>query len=229
MFRDPVSAPVLCGLKITFVLHDAPAASEVPQVSPESEKFPVVLNANPASDAPPGFETVTLAVALELPTSTPPKASVCGFTCSPAAAKPVPVSVTTSGVTPAVVLAIVNVPVTAPTAVGAKSTCIEQLFSAASEVEHRFCVSWNGDVTVKVNPAIASVPTSVIESFCAVLICPCDMFPKSSSVLLPTIEAAATAVPLRLTVTGGASPEALETVNTPVRSPSAVGVNVTVA
>lgn len=148
MFSVPVRVPVAVGVKITLVEQLAPAARVATQVLAESEKSPVKESASPVSDAAPEFEMEMLIGVLELPICTPPKVSNCALTCKLGAARPVPVKVTTREGTPAVVLAMVNVPLWLPTAVGAKSTCIEQLLPALSVVVHWFCVNWKGAVIV---------------------------------------------------------------------------------
>jgi hypothetical protein len=82
MFNIAMSLPTLVGEKVTDTVHEAPAASIVPQVLLPTEKLlafaPARLTAEMLRAAFPAFAKVKAAAGLLLPTVTLPKSRVVG-------------------------------------------------------------------------------------------------------------------------------------------------------
>ncbi len=128
--RLPVCAPVVVGLKVTLTLHVEFAAIEVPHAF-ASAKGAAVEMLSPGIAVLEAFFTLKLYAALAVPSPTEPKPwdvdeIVTGDV-------PVPESVTVWVAVEALSVTI-TLPVTAPSAVGAKLMVIAQFLPAATEV-----------------------------------------------------------------------------------------------
>jgi hypothetical protein len=78
MASDPVIDPEIAGLKFTFTVHDAPAASDDPQVLLATAKSPVAVMEFTVTLAVPLFFSVTDLLELVVFTSCELKLRVCG-------------------------------------------------------------------------------------------------------------------------------------------------------
>ena len=77
MVTAPVRVPELVGVNFTVTVQDAPTANE-PQLLVWL-KSPVVETADTVAEVVPEFDTVTVCVAEELPTTVPPKVRLPGL------------------------------------------------------------------------------------------------------------------------------------------------------
>ena len=178
--RLPLFAPVDVGENVTFTVHDAPAASDEPQV---------LVWANCGRRAHPrdgrrhraavGDASPPRAV-LVVPTVWFPKATDVGFAASVAvpADVPVPESATVS-VGLVAFDDTVRLPLTVPTAVGAKVTLtVHDAPAASDEPQVLVCPYWAE--AVMPDSVAAAAPLLVIVTVRAALVVPTVWLPKAT-------------------------------------------------
>src|ERR1017187_1271156 len=216
--------------------HEAPAASEVPQVlisTNEAAFVPPSAMELMVAAAVPVLLTVTTWAALVAAVTVAGKAIEAGvsFTTGAAAAAPVPIRVTVCG-EPVALSAMDSEAVNAPAAAGLNSTETVQVAAAASDVPQvvadlrkdvAFVPVMVSDVSVK-----AAVPEFLTVTTCAAVVTPTvvDAKVRLVGVRVTAGPAAAVPVPVRATVCG--DPVALSAIDSEaVSAPAAAGLNST--
>ena len=133
ILSDAARLPLAIGVKVTLMAHEAPAATELPQLLAWA-KSPALTPESPmlvTVKAPlPELVRVTVCAVLAVPTDWLPKARLEGETLT-ADAVPVPERGTVCGL-PAALSATVRAAVRFPVAAGLKLTLIVQLAPAAT-------------------------------------------------------------------------------------------------
>src|SRR6516165_8200438 len=127
----PASAPRDWGVNTTPVVQAAPDARLVPQLFCDRLNGPVTVRERLFAVVPPRFEIVTTWAAPALYNACAGNESWAGFTPSPAALWPIPVSDTATGDTPVVDDEMVRVAAAPPAVAGVKITCTAQLAPAS--------------------------------------------------------------------------------------------------
>jgi hypothetical protein len=228
MDKVPVRVPTTAGVKTTFAVQVAPAATDVQLLV--WLKSPLIVIPVIVSVAVPVFEMVTICGAELLPTLRLAKVRVAGARLTTGAvAAPVPVKPTFCGL-PVALSATDKVPVRVPAAVGVKTTFAVQVAPAATDVQLLVWLKSPPFVPVILIPVIVSVAVPVFEM---VTVCAAELLPTAvwfakvrvAGVMLTT---GARPLPVKATVCG--LPVALSaTDKVPPRVPEAVGVKTTFA
>ena len=224
------------GVNVTAIVHDAPAASDSPQVvvSAKSAAFvPPIVIPEIVSAALPVFDSVTVCALVVTPVTTFPKFTVLGESVAigAAGAVPDPLSVAVCG-EPVALSATETVAAKLATEPGVNVTEIVHVAPAASDPPQVFVSAKSvGFAPPIVIPEIVSAALPVFDSvsICALEVTPDATLPKFNVPGESVAVGAAAAVPdpVRLIVDGLAN-ALLATLIDPVAAPVAVGVNVTV-
>lgn len=186
---DAVSLPAAVGEKVIVMVHDPPAASEVPHVLAPIVKAEALAPVTPidvmGSAAVPAFASVKVCDVLVEPTLIEPKSAVAGvsaaFGADTTAATPVPLStevcVPTESVTDRLAEKL-------PAAAGENMTVMVQEPPAASDVPHVPPVTAKLPAFIPVSPievmGSAAVPALDSLKVCAALVLPAVTLPKSA-------------------------------------------------
>jgi hypothetical protein len=152
--RDPDAV----GAKVTLIVQEAPAATDVPQVF-VCAKSPEATMPEMASGPVPVLESVTDWAAEVVPTAWEANVSEAAERLTPGTV-PVPERATVRGL-PVALSVIVTAPVRPPAAVGVNVTLMVQEAPAASEVPQAFVCAKSPVATM---PEIASGAVPVLES-----------------------------------------------------------------
>jgi len=224
---EPVRPPATEGVKLTTTEQLPPAASVPPgsdaQLDELTAKSPEITIVNPVSAKPPVFDTVTVCPALVFPTVVPGKLTAVGLRLRAAGKPPVPVTATTTGATPKLVLDTVTVPLWLPLTVGAKITGTVQLAPAASCGPHVPEPTLKGAVVAKSRPTKVPVPAFVTVKSCTTLLESTGTAPNASRAGVTANCAAANPVPVSPT-SSGVNPAFVDsTVTDPIRVPTWLG------
>lgn len=221
---DPLRLPAAVGVKVTLIVHDAPAPTLLPQVLVEA-KSPVAVTPEIASAAPPVFFKVIISGELVDPRSWLPKVRFAGFKLTMGAALPVPVSETACGLLAALSV-MVKVPRAPPPAVGVKVTLTVHSPPAAT-ADAQVLVSANGPETATLLTVNEAVPLLVIVTTCAALVVLTAWLVKVRVVGERLTAGSARPVPVSSTTCG--LPDALSViVRAPILSPATTGLKTTV-
>src|SRR3984957_313811 len=225
----PVTAPAAVGAYFTLSASVCFGFSVTGNVAPDTvNPLPVIAAELTVTADVPDEVIVTESVLFE-PTATLPKLSEFGLIVHCGVPVPVPLKLTATVGFVDALLFTVNVPVTAPAAVGA-------YFTLSASVCFGFSVTGNvAPDTVNPLPVIAAeltvtadVPDEVIVTE-SVLFEPTATLPKLSEVGLIVHCGVPVPVPLKLTATVGFVDALLFTVNVPVTAPAAVGAYFTLS
>jgi hypothetical protein len=233
---DALSVAAVVGVKLTVMVQEAPAASEVPQVLvwPKLVALvPVTETPERARTAVPGLESVTGKVAADVPTVVLAKASEPGVNVASGAraAEPTPVSATVCGEPVALSATVIDAE-RFPVTLGVKPTVIVQEAAAASEVPQ--VLVWLKlvafvPVTEMLEMARAAVPGLVRVIGRAVADVPTGVLGKGSGFGASVACGARAAAPVPLIAADCGEPTALSTtVREAERLPAAAGVKPTV-
>jgi hypothetical protein len=224
------------GVNVTAIVHDAPAASDSPQVvvSAKSVAFvPPIVIPEIVSAALPVFDSVTVCALAVPPVTSFPKLIVLGesATTGTAGAVPDPLSVAVCG-DPVALSATETVAAKLATEPGVNVTEIVHIAPAASDSPQVFVSAKSLEFAPPiVIPEMVSAALPVFDSvsICALDVTPDATLPKLSVPGESVAVGAAAAVPDPCSVMlEGLARALLATLIDPVCGPLAVGVNVTV-
>lgn len=173
MSSAPLIVPLYSGVNVTVMVQLAPPARELPQLPPVTEKSALAVA---LSVIEVGWPLVSVTVADDVdPTAALGSVRLVGLTVN--GASPVPVSLTSCGVVPALSLTV-SAPVTAPSALGLNVTLIVQLLFPASELPQ--LLFWLKSPLATMEP-IESDPEAELDSLTALvaLVVPAACFEKA--------------------------------------------------
>jgi len=225
MVIDPVRVPVVVGVKVTVIVHEEPAITEVPQLFVCAKSPDAVIEAMARAPLPVLDSVIVCAGDVE-PTSRLAKVrdEVDRFTPG-LTMVPVPVSATLCGL-PEALLATETNPVRAPSAVGLNVTLMVQEPPAATVAPQELVCAKSPDAEMALR---ASGPVPVFDRVMIFVAddCPTSRLSKATaSGASDTPEVSARPVPERATLCE--VPGALLATDTdPIRLPTSVGVKVT--
>ena len=182
---------------------------------------------NPASAAPPGFETVIAIPALVIPIGVLGKFNVLGLRLSKGGAIPLPETGTATSATPRLVVVTITVPLALPPAVGAKVTGAEHVPPAGRLVPQLPVPTLNGAAAISKSPAIVPVPGLETVRLSGAPLLPIATFPKASEAGVTASWAVGSPVPVSPARTGVNPGLLYYIVTEPIRVPGVEGENVT--
>lgn len=180
MSSAPLIVALYCGVKVTAIVQLAPPARELPQVPPVTEYSALAV-------ALKLIAVVWMFVNVTVPDDDDPTAALgsvrlVGVTVS--GSSPVPVSLTSCGLVPALSLKV-SAPVTAPRALGLNVTFTVQLLPAASELPQ--LLVWLKSPLATIGPMDSGPEPELVNlTGLDALVVPAASFPKAS-VFAPTV------------------------------------------